>query len=86
VPGSSIVGVVACGPPRTPSEVIEVGLSPRSVIVVVASGGPGALLELAPGGIVALAELLAGAIGVGVVAEGEDGSPRKARKRPYRCR
>src|SRR5918997_2557009 len=58
VPGPSIVGVVACGPPRTPSEVIEVGLRPRSVIVVVASGGPGALFVLAPGGIVAVAELL----------------------------
>ena len=75
VPGSSIVGVVAPGPPRTPSEVIEVGLRPRSVIVVVANRGPGALLVLAPGGIVAVAELRAGAVGVGVVAEGEDGSP-----------
>src|SRR5918998_5582658 len=38
VPGPSIVGGVASGPPRTPSEVIEVGLGLRSVIVVVASG------------------------------------------------
>src|SRR5215216_6058213 len=50
VPGSSIVGVVASGPPRTPSEVIEVGLRPRSVIVVVANRGPSALLVGAPGG------------------------------------
>src|SRR5918998_5923381 len=81
VPGAQVVGVVAsAGLPRTPSEVIEVGLRPGGVVVVVASRGPGALLVLAPGGIVAVAELLAGAVLVGVVAEGKDGSPYFAHK------
>ena len=76
VPGSSIVGVVASPAlARTPSEVIEVGLRPGGVVLVVANRGPGALLVLAPGRMVAVAELRAGAVGVGVVADGEDGSP-----------
>src|SRR5215203_350208 len=76
VPGSSIVGVVASPAlARTPSEVIEVGLRPGGVVLVEANRGPGALLVLAPGRIVAVAELCAGAVGVGVVADGEDGSP-----------
>src|SRR5215204_5003164 len=76
VPGPSIVGVVAsAGLARTPSEVIEVGLRPGGgVVLVVARGGPRALLVFAPGGIVAVAELRAGALRVGVVAEGEYGS------------
>src|SRR5215208_6735286 len=76
VPGSSIVGVVASPAlARTPWEVIEVGLRPGGVVLVEANRGPGALLVLAPGRIVAVAELRAGAVGVGVVADGEDGSP-----------
>ncbi len=47
---------------------------------MVASRGPRALLVLAPGGIVAVAELCAGALGVDVVAEGEDGSRYLAHK------
>src|SRR5215207_3995075 len=76
VPGPSIVGVVASARlPRTPSEVIEVGLRPGGgVVLVVARRGLRALLVLAPGGIVAVAELRAGALGVGTVAEVEDGS------------
>src|SRR5215213_1250733 len=84
VPGSSIVGVVASPAlARTPSEVIEVGLRPGGVVLVVANRGPGALLVLAPCGIVAVAELLAGALRVGVVAEGEDG-PRYLAHKPCR--
>src|SRR5215208_5276706 len=76
VPGPSIVRVVASSwLPRTPSEVIEVGLRPGGgVVLVVASRRPRAVFVPAPGGIVAVAELLAGALGVDVVAEGEDGS------------
>src|SRR5215208_4122100 len=39
---------------------------------MVARDGPGALLELAPGGIVALGELLSRSMLVGEVAHGED--------------
>src|SRR5215213_708342 len=75
MPGSSIVGVVASsGLPSTPSEVIEVGLRTGGVVVLITSRRPGAHFVLAPGGIVAVAELRAGALGVDVVAEGEDGS------------
>src|SRR5918998_5120864 len=81
VPGPSIVGVVAsAGLSRTPSEVIEVGLRPGGFVVLVAEGGPGALLVLAPSGIVAVAELRAGTLGVDVVAEGEDGSRYSAQQ------
>src|SRR5215207_1250172 len=82
VPGPSIVRVVASGGlPRTPSEVIEVGLRPGGgVVLVVASRRPRAVFVPAPGGIVAVAELRAGALGVDVVAEGEDGSRYSAQR------
>ena len=47
---------------------------------MVANHWPRALLILAPGGIVALAKLLAGALRVGAVTEIEDGSPYFAQK------
>src|ERR671920_1786601 len=75
MPGSSIVGVVASsGLPSTPSEIIEVGLRTGGGVLLVTNRGPGAHFVLAPGGIVAVAELRAGALGVDIVAEGEDGS------------
>src|SRR5215213_10928725 len=82
VPGPSIVRVVASGGlPRTPSEVIEVGLRPGGgVVLVVASRRLRAVFVPAPGGIVAVAELRAGALGVDVVAEGEDGSRYSAQR------
>src|SRR5215212_1764199 len=73
MPGSKVVGVVAlvrvaC----SVAEVLEVGFGPFGPVVVVARDGPGALLELAPGGIVALSELLSRSMLVGEVAHGED--------------
>src|SRR5215203_1788194 len=51
VPGPQVVGVVAsAGLPRTPSEVVEVGLRPGGFVVLVARCGPRALLVLAPCG------------------------------------
>src|SRR5215211_1469310 len=54
------------------AEVLEVGFGPFGPVVVVARDGPGALLESAPGGIVALGELLSRSMLVGEVAHGED--------------
>src|SRR5215212_6277566 len=73
MPGSKVVGVVAlvrvaC----SVAEVVEVGFGPFWTVVVVARDGPGALLELAPGGIVALGVLLSRSMLVGEVAQGED--------------
>src|SRR5215212_8178332 len=73
MPGSKFVGVVAlmrvaC----SVAEVLEVGFGPFGPVVVVARDGPGALLELAPGRIVALGELLSCSMLVGEVAHGED--------------
>src|SRR5215217_6198008 len=83
VPGPSIVGVVASGPPRTPSEVIEVGFRPRGVIVVVAGGGLGPVVVLPPGGVVAVPELAPRALALHVVPQGED-RPRYPAQQPGR--
>src|SRR5918995_2069898 len=81
VPAAALVGVVApTGLPHPRPEVAEVGLRPWGVVVVVARRGLGTFLILAPRGTVAVAELCAGAVGVGIVAEGEDGSPRLAQQ------
>src|SRR5918994_4199024 len=72
VPGPKVVGVVAligvsCGLP----EVVEVSSCPFGFVLVVPRDGSGALLELSPGRLVALLEVLGRSVRVGVVAQGE---------------
>ena len=50
---------------------MEVPRCPRGVVVVVAGDGLGAILEPAPGGVVALLEVLSRPVWVGLVAQGE---------------
>ena len=73
MPVTQVVGVVALigvfgGLPEVP----EIPLGIFRVVLVVARGGPGAVLEAAPGGIVALVEVLGRPVRVGIVAQGED--------------
>src|SRR5215208_161554 len=72
VPAPQVVGVVtliriSCSLP----EVVEVACCPFGFVFVVSEGGPGALLELSPGRLVAVPEVLSRSVWVGVVAQGE---------------
>src|SRR5215210_2407065 len=71
VPAPQVVGVVALiGVSGGFPEVVEVRLGSFGVVLVVAWGGPRAVLEAAPGGVVALVEVLRRPVRVGVVAQG----------------
>ena len=73
VPLAQVVGVVALGRIACGlTEVVEVGCGTFGFVVVVTWDGPCALLELSPGRLVALTEVLGRPAFVGVVAQGED--------------
>jgi hypothetical protein len=75
VPGAEVVAVVAAS--RIAGGGTEVGVvrrRARDAIIVVAGCRPGAVLVAPPGRLVAEGEFGEGAVGVGVVAGGEDGA------------
>ena len=73
MPSPQLVGVVALiRVPGGLAEIVEVALGFLRVVLVVAGDGLGTVLEAAPGGLVALLEVLRRALGVGRVAQGED--------------
>src|SRR5215218_4855097 len=71
-PAAPLVSIVAFGGiPCPASEVAEVAGGVWRKVLMVAYRGLGAALLRAPGGVVAVLELRSGAVGVGVVPEGE---------------